>query len=325
MSPSLHTGPLFSVVLPTYNGERFLPRALESLAQQDDPNLEAIAVDDGSSDRTLELLKSYEDRLDLKIVCREHQGNWVASTNEGLRRAKGRYVGFLHQDDFWMPGRLARLRAALTEHPSVSIFLHAVRFVDERDGDLGPWSCPLPVGQPVPPSVWFPRLLVQNFIAIPAPLFARELFERWGPLDEGLTYTADWVFWLKLASDGLAYYLNEPLAAFRVHPESQTVRQIQRHADYVRQMRTVWQAFRGRLQPLAASNSYDAVAEFGVEANAVLAALAAGCPYSKKEIWRLGLRLGPVGLARYLSCSRVIERVGARLRARLVRRNGIKN
>jgi glycosyltransferase involved in cell wall biosynthesis len=314
------TEPLFSVVMPTYNGEKYLPRALESLLQQNDPSMEVIAVDDGSSDQTVEILKSYEGRLNIKVVLRPHQGNWVVSTNEGLRQAQGRYVGFLHQDDFWLPHRLSRLREVMSAHPALPVYLHAVRFVDEHECSLGLWRCPLPDRSPVPPSTWFPRLLVQNFIAIPAPIFVRALFERMGPLKEELTYTADWAFWLRLATENSACYLNEPLAAFRIHSASQTVQQIQRHTDYVRQMRMVWQDFRGRLEGGKRSRSYDVAAEFSVEANAVLAASAARCAYSKTPLIRLGLRLGPVGWWRYWVCSRVAERVGARLRARLVPR-----
>ncbi len=67
-------------------------------------------------------------------------------------------------------------------------------------------------------------LIVQNFIACPAPGFPTALAKRMGGMDDRLWYTADWDFWLKLAASGPLVYSGEPLAAFRIHPQSQTVR-----------------------------------------------------------------------------------------------------
>src|SRR5262249_16190212 len=151
------------------------------------------AIDDGSTDGTLEILRAFRDRLSLTVVERPHVGNWVANANQGLARARGRYVSILHQDDRWLPERLAVLRPLLEAAPGVTLALHPSWYIDEAGRRVGRWRCPLPpgVGRLAPEAV-VERLLVQNFVAMPAPTFPREAVARVGPLDETLWYTADW-------------------------------------------------------------------------------------------------------------------------------------
>src|SRR4051812_48632691 len=91
--------PWLSVVIPTYNGERYLPATLESVKGQDLSGLELIAIDDGSSDSTVDILENYRDTLPLQIIRGARSGNWVKSTNRALSLAHGEYACFLHQDD----------------------------------------------------------------------------------------------------------------------------------------------------------------------------------------------------------------------------------
>src|SRR5262245_50753324 len=112
-------GPWLSVVMPVYNGESYLPRALESIAAQGDPGLEVLALDDGSSDRSMEILKSWASRLPLRIEQPGRCGNWVAVTNRGMEMARGEFACFLHQDDAWRPGRLEAMRQVIASTPDV--------------------------------------------------------------------------------------------------------------------------------------------------------------------------------------------------------------
>ena len=165
------SAPWLSVLMPTYNGAAYLRSALGSVLRQADKEIECIAVDDGSTDETLAILDSYRTRLNLTVIERPRVGNWVANTNLALERASGRFACFLHQDDWWLDGRLEALRALIHRHRDVELFLHPVRFIDRRGRDLGPWRCPLPPEPRVMrPGDILPRLIVQNFVAIPAPV-----------------------------------------------------------------------------------------------------------------------------------------------------------
>jgi glycosyltransferase involved in cell wall biosynthesis len=304
------------VIVPTYNGAAYLPAALESMQPQLDDQIEVVAIDDGSTDSTLTILETYAARLPLRIVRREHVGNWVANSNHALSIARGRYVCFLHQDDLWLPARLAVLKQLTVKAPEATLYIHPVRYLDARGQDVGPWRCPLPAGRLSPPVV-IERLLVQNFIAMPAPLFPRDKALEVGGLNEALWYTADWDFWLKMAACGPIVYHPRALAAFRIHAHSQTAQGIARAAEMRRQIEAVldkhlpiWEA----LYPTR--REVRAVARLAVELNYALATLVHGQrPIGRLLIWQL-LGLGWEDLHRLLRDSRLLERVLARVRAR---------
>src|SRR3981189_1602512 len=251
------SAPWLSVVMPTYNGGAFLAAALESVcAQQAGGDFEVVAVDDGSEDGTVALLEAYSSRLPLRIVRRARIGNWVASTNHGLSIARGEYACLLHQDDLWMDGRLRALRAALDGAPEAALVVHPSWFIDVRGARLGRWRCPLPPGR-------------IDGALVPAPLFRREKALEAGGMDESLWYTADWDLWLKLSTCGAVVHHPEPLAAFRIHPASQTAPRAERGEALRGQLETV---LRRHLPAAAgADRRLASVAEFSVELNLALA------------------------------------------------------
>src|SRR5205085_1657600 len=102
------------------------------------------------------------------------------------------------------PGRLSVLRRLTARHPDVGLFLSPARFIDSRGRTAGMWRCPLPAGK-LAPALVVERLLVQNFIACPSPLFRRAALRAGGLCDE-LWFTADWDLWLRLASAGPVVY-----------------------------------------------------------------------------------------------------------------------
>jgi glycosyltransferase involved in cell wall biosynthesis len=212
--------------MPVFQGERFLEEALQSIADQDTSfldQLEILAVDDGSTDRSVDLIQAWSSRLPLTLLRREEGSNWMAATNVGLAAAKGEWISFLHQDDSWLPGRLETLSTAIHDHPQITFFCHPVEFRNPSGKRVGIWSPPWPAGRPLPLSELLPHYASQNNLAIPAPCFHRSLLETTGLLREDLWFLADWDFWLRLLSvAGAAYCLPETLATFRLHPDSQT-------------------------------------------------------------------------------------------------------
>ncbi len=223
--------------MPTYNGEKFIAAALESVRAQHIEGIELVIVDDGSTDRTLDIVRDYAPALPIRLLTPSRVGNWVAVSNIGLREATGEWACFLHQDDLWLPGRVERLRPAM-ESAKDSLIVHNAVFVGPDGQTLGPWTCPLQDGE-VPPNRFIERLLVQNFIAIPSPVFRRSPAILSGGLDEALWYSADWDFWLRLGSLGPVRFIAEPLSAFRVHPASQTVTREVQPDEWAQQLTTV--------------------------------------------------------------------------------------
>jgi GT2 family glycosyltransferase len=307
--------PWLSIVIPTYNGEKYLAQALDSVVIQNDRDLECIIIDDGSTDNTKSIIASFEDKLPIKLISRK-KGNWVSNTNYGLSIAQGKYACFLHQDDIWLPNRLATMKALVEKYPEASFYLHPVWFIDNQGERLGKWQCPLP--KVLKSQKMVEKLLIQNFIAIPAPIFQRQTALDLGGLDETLWYTADWDFWLKLAAAGTTIYHPEALAVFRVHPDSQTIRRSSSIEDFRAQMHIVVEKHLDRSTIQGKTRTQvEKVAWFSTEVNTTLAAMVHG---ESTNLWQLGynfLTLGVSGWHRYWRDSRIQERISARLKAKL--------
>jgi len=310
-----------SVIMPTWNGSAFLRDALESVTVQQKDDLEIIAVDDGSTDSTVDILESYSRKLPITLIRQPHTGNWVANTNLGISRASGKYISFLHQDDLWLPDRLKRLRWITDRHPETVLILHPSFFINAAGRRVGVWRCPLPGDQkPLSPADVFPKLLVQNFISIPGPCFQRKAAESAGLLDERLWYTADWKLWLQIASMGPSLYHPFPLSGFRIHPASQTAVGSVNQSGFRHQMQTVIDQF---LPVLCETRNPDfraikQLAQFSLEVNTGMAAAARGQSFDFSQLLKNGFSLGPVNWRRYIKYSRIAERSLARIRAGLL-------
>ncbi len=315
------TRPWLSVVMPTYNGQSFLAMALASIRAQNDRGIEIVAVDDGSTDNTLLLLREFARSFPLRIIQRQHAGNWVTNTNVGLREIQSEFACFLHQDDAWLPGRLDALRVAVNESSDIRFWIHACRFIDPKGRTLGKWTCPLPDSESgIAATTVLERLLVQNWIGIPAPLFRREDALAVGGLDESLWYTADWDFWLKLAALGRTRYWPRPLACFRIHPFSQTVTRGRAPGAIQQQCRLVQE----RHFPLWNSSPcrkrlVRAVGELATSLNGNFAERLSGSRLPWRGLLSKFWRLGPEGWWRFGRDSRLMERLRARIRAGLGR------
>ena len=314
--------PWLSVILPTYNGEKYLAACLDSVAGQERlDDVECLAVDDGSTDGTADILRAYARRLPLKVLALARTGSWTANTNKALAAASGEFACFLHQDDIWLKGRLDSLRLASRGFPGADFFVSSARFIDREGKVRGLWRCPLPDGpELISPALFLERLIVQNFIAIPAPIFSRRLALELGGLDENLGYTADWDFWMKLAGSGPAKYIASPLVGFRIHTESQTFYFGSDWELFRQQLATVLHRHLPKVATLIPGTKVGAVARLSVLANEALAALACGRRAGLGRLIWAFLALGPAGQLCYVRYSRIFERTLARLGAGLARR-----
>jgi len=305
--------PLLSVVMPVYNGERFIAAALESVRGQHE-GIELVIVDDGSSDRTLDIVRDFAKVLPIRLLTPRRIGNWVAVSNIGLREATGDWACFLHQDDLWLPGRIERLRGEM-ESAEDALVLHNAIFVGPDGRELGPWTCPLPEGD-VPQERFIERLLIQNFIAIPSPVFRRNAAIGSGGLDEGLWFSADWDLWLRLGALGPVRFIAETLSAFRVHPASQTAARKALPEEWETQLTTV---LARHLQNLPVTGNLRAKVEragmASIAVNSALSAASRGEPVSPSQVFLKLLALGPSGWHRYVRDSRIVQRVRSRLKA----------
>lgn len=311
--------PWLSVLIPTYNGAKYLPAALDSIVAQKDSNIECIVVDDGSTDITLSILSTYEKKLNIKFFQRQRQGNWVVSTNYALSLATGEFICFLHQDDLWLKNRLSTLRSLTNQFPKINFFLSSAKFINTKGNSIGLWKCPLPSFPTIiKPNIMIEKLLIQNFISIPTPIFRREAALLVGGLDESLWYTADWDLWLKIAAKSESMYYPKPLSGFRIHDNSQTIKRSTFPQNFREQLENVVKKHLSAWNNSeSAKKETEKIARFSIEVNISLANMFHKNGNQLIGLSRLFLQLGFTKEYRYLRDSRILERVFARVRAQL--------
>ena len=126
--------PLVSIIIPVYNAERYVYSTLDSVLNQTWRNLEVIVVNDGSTDRSMEVCQQFDDP---RIIYVE-QGNGGAATarNTGIRHARGEYLGFIDADDTWMPEKIARHMQQFDQDPDLGLVYSFSSLMDEAGKDL---------------------------------------------------------------------------------------------------------------------------------------------------------------------------------------------
>jgi glycosyltransferase involved in cell wall biosynthesis len=203
-------GKQVSVVIPTHNRRELLGRTLASVLAQSSVDLEAIVVDDGSSDETPRFLEVLDD--DRVRIVRNQPAKGVASArNGGIAAARGEWIAFCDDDDLWAPDKLAAQLHAARETGSVWVYAGAVN-VDLQGrvhGGAPPVSPAelletLPRWNPMPGGC-------SNVIA------SREALGEVGGFDLDLTILADWDLWLRLSRIGPPACVSRPLVGYRVH------------------------------------------------------------------------------------------------------------
>lgn len=203
---------LISVIMPCYNGGRYLKRAVSSVLEQRYKDAELIVVNDGSSDNSLEILEEINDPR-LKVISQKNRGV-CAARNQGLALASGEYIAFLDTDDTWHPDCLNRLYWALQEQPEAALAY------------CGWQNVGLPSrgrhGEPfVPPDYEVPckaEILLEGCRwPIHAALTRKELILAAGGFDERFPIAEDYLLWLHIATFNKIVRVPGVLAFYHFH------------------------------------------------------------------------------------------------------------
>jgi glycosyltransferase involved in cell wall biosynthesis len=306
--------------MPTFNGEQFLRSALESVATQVLEGVEVLVIDDGSVDGSLEIVREFALRFPIEIVSKEHRGNWVTSTNDGIRMAQGEWISFLHQDDGWDASRLTQLRTVVDRVRNVDLIVHDSWFADQDGNFLGNYSPPIPSARVLTSSDVLPALIVQNTIAISSVLVSRKALLEVGLMDEEWRYTADWKLWMALALSGNVYYFPKRLGFFRIHVGSQTAKLSKDPTRFLAEYRHVQDQFSEGLRNISVrAEQYLEAARFNSYLNVVLAT---AWEFKFGECWRLLARMDIPGyhaMMHFTRSARFWQRIYPRIRSFLFR------
>jgi glycosyltransferase involved in cell wall biosynthesis len=208
---------LVSVIVPVYNGERFLAEALNSILAQNYDLIEVIVVDDGSTDGTSEVAAQYGP--DIRYVYQQNQGP-PAARNTGLRMARGNLICFLDADDIWTDTKLELQLALLEQNPTAEII-------------LGRFKCwPLPMEYSQDPAAHGARPV----LSLGCALMRQSVFDKIGCFDESLRCAEDWDWFLRAREAGVSFLLHEDVVLLYRRHDHNVTNNIQWRRHYLLQM-----------------------------------------------------------------------------------------
>ncbi len=201
-----------SVILPVYNGERFLIQAIENIQGQKYQPLEIIVVDDGSTDRTAEIAAEFQDTI--HYIYQTNQGP-SAARNLGIENARGEAIAFLDVDDLWEEGILTEFADYLVAHPEVGIVQGLIQRMQMETGSLDNNSYQFqPIFKPY------------QFINLGSALYRRAVFDQVGLFDPKLHDNED-TDWFIRAWENNIHKLVIPrvMLYYRKHDRNMTLEQ----------------------------------------------------------------------------------------------------
>jgi glycosyltransferase involved in cell wall biosynthesis len=200
---------LVSIITPVFNQAEFVSQAIESVLAQDYPHIEYIVIDDGSTDRTSEVIARYAGKI---IIDHHPNRGQVRTLNKGWTMCRGQFLGYLSGDDVLLPHAVSRAVALLEAEPDAVVTYPDCDLID-------PFS--RVIRHSVSRVTDYEELVVDQECYIgPGAFFRRSAYEKAGGWDERLRVAPDREFWMRLGLFGRIVMIPEVLALYRMHPQS---------------------------------------------------------------------------------------------------------
>lgn len=213
-----------SVIVPSYNYERFLDARLQSIVDQTYQDLEVIVIDDASTDDSRSVIERYShDPRVRAIYCEANSGSVYQRWNEAALMARGRYLWFAGADDYCTPDLLEELLKCFEGQPTVGIAFAQSWFVDERGNRLflaPTWTRSLTMSG----AQAIRKLVLDTTIANASAVVVRaDLYREVGGFDTRFRLAADWRFYVDVLARSNLAYVAKPLNFCRIHPTTVSV------------------------------------------------------------------------------------------------------
>jgi glycosyltransferase involved in cell wall biosynthesis len=210
---------LVSFIVPAYNVERYVERAVDSALAQTYPNIEVIVVDDGSTDGTWALLnRLYASDARVKLIQQRNAGP-SAARNHAVQHARGEYVHFLDADEFLLPTKVERSLALFRQQPETAVvYGHGIPLQPDGVTEIPMMLPPLPSGWVF--CEWLTGTMAGGTYGVTSSVMARrEAVLEVGGFREDQRVAEDWDLWLRLAARYPFAALDEPLVYYHRLPD----------------------------------------------------------------------------------------------------------
>jgi glycosyltransferase involved in cell wall biosynthesis len=209
-----------SIVLPSYNGEKFIFEAIQSLTRQTHSHLEILVCDDHSTDQTCAIVKSFNDSRIQLLASQKNQG-LSKNLNRGIQIARGDYICWFNQDDICLPEKTQKQLQRFTSDDNLGAVFCKKDDIDVRGSSLNNPFCPSNyAGDSEIPLFNF--FLYGCNVCAPTVMIKREVFAAVGYFDESLKIALDLDMWLRISKEFPMVEINEALLLFRHHDDNQS-------------------------------------------------------------------------------------------------------
>lgn len=220
--------PSISVIIPSYNMEKYISQTIESIIYQNYPNLEVLVQDGNSTDRTMEIVRKFAQKYSfIKWESKNDKGQCDA-INLGMKKAVGEILTYINADDVYEKNAFRKIATAYQKNPEDLWFAGQGRVVDGNRTEI------------VKPVTHFKNLLLKlnkytlllvvNYLMQPSVFFTRRAYESYGPFTGG-TFVMEYDFWLKLGKRKMPIIIPETISSFRLTAGSITSSQTKKLLD----------------------------------------------------------------------------------------------
>ncbi|MEI7474331.1 MAG: glycosyltransferase [bacterium] len=202
--------PEISVIMPVFNGEKYISSAIISVLNQSFKNFEFIIVDDGSNDKTEEIVKSFSSDERVKYFYQTNAGPSVAR-NTGIALSQGDYIAFIDSDDLWFHKKLELQLHALKQNPKAGLSFGWVKYIDENNRTIGRKEYKIN-------NDYYKNLILGNYVDNGSvPLIKKECFNKIGYFNPNLFVSEDWDIWIRIAREYDLVGVNDYLVQYRIY------------------------------------------------------------------------------------------------------------
>lgn len=227
----MQSSPLISVIIPTYNGAKWIRDTIKSVTNQSFNDFEILVVDDGSNDSTVETVEKFDDERIRLLVNSQNKGI-PATRNRGIHKSRGKYLCFLDQDDKWIQKKLEKQVDILQNNTQVGVTYSDAFVINENGTRIGIRTS----SEGGRPDLLFDLFMNNRHFLQTTKMIRKKCFDQAGSLDADLRWGADdQEFDIRLAkrTDWRFMKYPEPLAEKRIHPDNTSKNKAKIYEEFI--------------------------------------------------------------------------------------------